>query len=424
LNLAILPQVGLGFPVVGYAWYRGGIAVVGKTLAGLPEEPRPEGPVAEVPARRKAGWLRRLYMTLRTEHTTPGKVAAGVMVGVFVGCSPFWGLHLATAVLLATVFRLNRVLVYAATNLANPITAPPLIFAEVQVGHRILMGTWLGLTIEEVAQEGITGIFRDFFVGSLVVGSGLALLLGGTAWLIARAGRLPPAYQDMVDTIVRRYLDVSIRDAEAARFALVRDPILPLLLEEPAFGGARRILDLGCGRGVVAALAAAAPVGFAAGRSYLGVDVSERYVRAARDALHDVPAASFASTDLRDFDPPSADLVLLVDVLRFLPPPSQDALLRRLGRALSPGATLLVREADAAAGARFKRTAVLDFFSVLLPGRPHHRLGYRRASDLRNALVAAGFDVRDRTTLRYSSRAVVLLEAIRRPGAAPRGATP
>ncbi|MBZ5640697.1 MAG: DUF2062 domain-containing protein [Acidobacteriia bacterium] len=394
------------------------------TLAGLPEEPPSEPSKPGASVRRKAGWLRRLYMTLRTEHTTPGKVAMGVALGVFVGCSPLWGLHLAIAVLLATVFRLNRVLVYAATNLANPLTAPPLIFAEVQVGHRLLREAWLGLSMKEVAEEGVAGFFRDFFTGSLIIGTGLAVLLGVAAWLIARAGRLPATYQDLVDTIVRRYLDVSIRDAEAARFALVRDPILPLLLEEPAFGGARRILDLGCGRGVVAALAAAAPVGFAAGRSYLGVDVSERYVRAARDALHDVPAASFAATDLRDFDPPSADLVLLVDVLRYLPPPSQDALLRRLGRALSPGATLLVREADAAAGARFRWTAVLDFLSVVLPGRPHHRLGYRRASDLRNALVAAGFDVRDRTTLRSSSRAVVLLEAIRRPGAVVRSATP
>jgi uncharacterized protein (DUF2062 family)/2-polyprenyl-3-methyl-5-hydroxy-6-metoxy-1,4-benzoquinol methylase len=393
------------------------------TLAGLPEDPRPGKPDPEVPVRRKASWLRRLYMTLRTEHTTPGKVAAGVAVGVFVGCSPFWGLHLAIALLLATVLRLNRVLVYAATNLANPLTAPPLIFAEVQVGHRVLLGAWLGLTMDEVVEEGIAGLFRDFFVGSLILGTSLAVLLGVTAWLIARAGRLPAAYQDLVDTIVRRYLDVSVRDAEAARYALVHDPILPHLLEDPAFTGARRILDLGCGRGVAAALAASAPGGLAADRSYLGVDVSERHVRAAREALHDVPGASFASTDLRDFDPPSADLVLLVDVLRYLPPPSQDALLRRLGRALPPGATLLVREVDAAAGARFGWTAVLDFLSALLPGRPHHRFGYRRASDLRNALAAAGFEVRDRTTLRSSSRALILLEAVRRPAAVPRGAT-
>jgi SAM-dependent methyltransferase len=363
-------------------------------------------------------------MTLRTEHTTPGKVAAGVAVGVFVGCSPFWGFHLAIALLLATLFRLNRVLVYAAANLANPVTAPPLIFAEVQTGHRLLRGAWMGLTMDEVVRAGIAGIFLDFLVGSLVLGTALALLLGGAAWLAAHAARLPAAYQDLVDAIVRRYLDVSIRDAEAARFVLVRDPVLPYLLGEPAFTGARRILDLGCGRGVAAALAAEAPDGLAAERSYVGVDASRRYVRAAREALRDVPCATFVCGDLRDFDPPAADFILLVDALRYLPLSSQDALLRRLGRAVPPGATMLVREVDAAAGWRFRWTAILDLLSVILPGRPHHPLHYRRAPDLRNALVAAGFDVRDRTTLRFTSRAVVLLEAVRRPAAAPRGGTP
>jgi uncharacterized protein (DUF2062 family)/2-polyprenyl-3-methyl-5-hydroxy-6-metoxy-1,4-benzoquinol methylase len=393
---------------------------VTKSLAELPESKDPGKSHPDAPGRRRAGWLRRLYMTLRTEHTTPGKVAAGVAVGVFVGCSPFWGLHLAIAVLLATLFRLNRVLVYAATNLANPLTAPPLIFAEVQVGHRILRRAWLGLTMNEVAEEGLAGLFRDFFVGSLVVGTCLAALCAVVAWLIARAGRLPPAYQDRVDAIVCRYLDLSIRDAEAARFALVHDPVYFQLLEEPVFAEARRILDLGCGRGIAAALAASAPDGFAPDRSYLGVDVSERHVRAAREALHDVPGVSFVSTDLRDFDAPPADLVLLVDVLRYLAPPSQDALLRRLGRALPPGATLLVREVDGGAGARFRWTATLETLAALLPGRLHDRRGYRRASDLRNALVAAGFDVRDRTTLRSSSRALILLEAVRRPAAVPR----
>ena len=392
-----------------------------KTVARLEEPSRPEDPENGIPVRRRAGWMRRLYMTLRTEHTTPGKVAGAVAVGVFVGCSPFWGLHLAIGLVLATLLRLNRVLVYAAANLANPITAPPLIFAEVQVGHRILLGTWLGLSMDEVIQEGLTGLFRDFFIGSLVVGTGLALLVGFAAWLIARAGQRPAHYQDLVDAIVLRYLDVSIRDAEAARFALVRDPILPDLLDEPMFTDARRILDLGCGRGVLAALVAAGPGGFGSDRSYLGVDLSERYIRAAREALHDVAGTSFAATDLRDFDPPAADIVLLVDVLRYLPLSAQDALLRRLGRVLPPGSTLLVREVDAAAGARFRWTAVLEFLSLFLPGRPHHRFSYRRASDLRNALLASGFEVRDRTTVRSAPRSVVFLEAVRRPAAAPRG---
>lgn len=368
-------------------------------------------------APRRARWLRRLYMTLRTEHTTPGKIGLAVGVGVFVGCSPFWGLHLAMAFVAATFLRLNRVLVYAATNLANPLTAPPLIFAEIQVGHRLLRGQWLGLSLDELADAGASGLFVDFLVGGLLLGILLAASLGALAYAIVRSGRLPESYQPVVDGVVQRYLAVSIRDAEAARWRLVRDPIFPELLADPDFRAAGRVLDLGCGRGLLAAVPASAP-GFPPRRSYLGIDESERYVRVAREALGDLPAHAFEARDLRDLDPPPADLVLLVDVLRFLPPGSQDALLRRLGRALEPGARVLVREADASAGAAFLLVRARDALARLIPGRPAHRFGYRRAADLRNALLAAGFEVRDRTTTHAKSPAWVLLEATRTRAAA------
>ena len=67
----------------------------------VPHDPNHASPAAN-PARRRP-WLRRLYLTLRTEHTTPVKVAAAVALGVFVGVSPLWGLHFALCVLLATV---------------------------------------------------------------------------------------------------------------------------------------------------------------------------------------------------------------------------------------------------------------------------------------------------------------------------------
>jgi uncharacterized protein (DUF2062 family) len=372
------------------------------------------------PPRRSAGWLRRLYLTLRTEHTTPGKVAGAVGVGVFVGCSPFWGLHLAMCVLLATVFRLNRMLVYAACNVANPLTAPFLVFAEVQVGHRILSGTWFGLTYSEFRSAGIADLFVSFLLGGIVIGLALGLLLGGAAYVVARAGRLPDAYQRVVDLVVRRYLDVSIRDAEAVRARLFKDPIYRFLLEEDVLRKPVRILDLGCGRGIVPALSWAVGGPAPASRSYLGVDVLERYVRVGREALDDLPSHTFQATDLRDFDPPPSDLVLLLNVLRHVPPTAQDALLRRLGKSLPPGAKLLVWDADASAGLRYRLTLVSLFFEMLVPGRKHPGLWCRRASDLKNALVAAGFEVVERTTHRGVSRARVLIEATRKPTLAAR----
>ena len=383
--------------------------------SGSPHSPDPPLPVGP---RRGASWRRRLYLTLRTEHTTPGKLGLAVGIGSFLGFSPFWGLHLLLCFVTASVLRLNRMLLYAASNLANPATAPLLLFAEAQIGHHFLHGVWLDVTLHEVRAAGLAGVgmlFVDVVVGWAAAGSVVSLGLGVGTFLVSRLSRLPAAYQGIVDNVVRRYLDVSIRDAEGARGRLLRDPIYPFLMAEGALDGGR-VLDLGCGRALAAAVGAACN---ASPRSYLGVDVHPRYVKVAREALGDLPGHRFLEADLRDFDPPPADLVLLVNVLRFLPPASQDALLRRLAKALPPGAHVVVREVDASRGSRFRAAQLKDLLATLTPGRPLRRVHYRRAQDLRNALVAAGFEVRDRSTLHTTPRARVLLLAVRKPGAAP-----
>jgi uncharacterized protein (DUF2062 family) len=353
-------------------------------------------------------------MTLRTEHRTPGKVAFGVGVGVFVGCSPLWGLHFALSVLLATVFRLNRVLVYAGANIGNPLTAAPLLFAELQIGHRLLHGMWLSVTIADVETLGVSGLVANLVVGSIVVGTVLGAFIGAAAWAISRASSHHEAYREIVDAIVVRYVDVSIRDAEAARAQLLGDPVFPFLIEEGVLGSCARVLDLGCGRGLAGAL-----VGMftppSRPRWYLGVDLCDRYVRAARQALDDLPGCVVQTIDLRDFDPPAADAVIINDVLRYLPFTAQDALLRRVARAHPAGARGFVREKDAGGGWRFTLASIADALANFVPGRPRHGTHYRRAADLRNALVAAGFAVSDRTMTRSASPAWVLLEAVRRP---------
>ena len=385
-----------------------------------PDAPSPAGAGDDAPGGRtdrssvRRSWLRRLYMTLRTEHRTPGKVAFAVGIGVFVGCSPVWGLHFALSVLLATIFRLNRVIVYAGANIGNPLTAAPLAFAELQIGHRILHGMWLSVTIADVETLGVGGVLANLIVGGLVVGAVLGALFGLAAWAISQASSHHETYREVVDAIVVRYVDVSIRDAEAARSQLLGDPFFPFLIEEGVLAGGRRILDLGCGRGLTGAL-----VGMftprAEERWYLGVDLCDRYVRAARQALEDLPGCDLRTIDLRDFDPPAADVVLVNDVLRFLPFNAQDALLRRVARSVPAGARVFVREKDAGGGWRFHWASIVDAIAYVVPNRPRHGTHYRRGEDLRNALVAAGFAVTDRGHPRATSPAWVLLEAVRRP---------
>lgn len=386
------------------------------------DDPVPPSPDAR-PGRetRHSSWRRRVYLTLRTEHTTPGKVAAAIGLGVGIGFSPFWGLHFAISVLAATLMRLNRVLVYTAANAANPVTAPLIVFAEIQIGHRLIQGAWLHLSVDQIYAEGWTTLFGSFLVGGVILAAIAGAASGGVAYLLLRSNTHPDRYHLLVDDATRRYLEISLRDAEAARGALLGDPIYPHLLGDRRFLDAPRVLDLGCGRALAAVLRGSASAVTGEERRYTGVDVAARYIRTLRH-LHDgIPGYEFVECDLRDFDPPSADYVLLIDALRFLPFSAQDALLRRLAKAMPAGACLVVRDVDAAAGWRFRLATLHDFLSLLLPGRSHRPAHYRRAEDLRNALAAAGFSVQDRSTHLPAWGGRILLEAIRRPTALPRG---
>jgi SAM-dependent methyltransferase len=318
-------------------------------------------------------------------------------------------------VLLAWAFRLNRVIVYAAANVANPLTVWPILFVEIQVGHRVLSGGWLPLRLSEVREIGLTGFVSALLVGGLLVGLGAAALAWILVYPAVRLGRQSQDWVDLADRVALRYLDASVRDAEASRWALLRDPVYPFLLSQESLARARHVLDLGCSRGIVAVLLEERDEA-ARTFEYVGVERSERYVRVSRQIFAHRPNRTVHHADLRDFDPPPSDVALVIDTLRFLPVDSQDALLRRLAATMPPGARVFLREVDRGASRlRFWGTFVADLAAQFLPGRARHGLHYRRGNDIRNALVASGFDVEDRSAL-WGKKSRILLEAVRRLG--------
>jgi uncharacterized protein (DUF2062 family) len=70
-------------------------------------------------------------------HEQPERLAAAWALGLTIGCSPLMGLHTVLALLLAFIFRLNKVDVFLGTLAINPWTLPVYFPAAVFVGKRI-----------------------------------------------------------------------------------------------------------------------------------------------------------------------------------------------------------------------------------------------------------------------------------------------
>ncbi|MCZ7566339.1 MAG: class I SAM-dependent methyltransferase [Burkholderiales bacterium] len=102
--------------------------------------------------------------------------------------------------------------------------------------------------------------------------------------------------------------------------------------------------------------------------SVWGVDLDPRRVRAGRLALG--ARAALEIGDLRTAAIPPSDAIVLLDVLHYVPPEAQRAVLARSRRALSDGGVLLLRVADAGAGMRFRLTSLADRIATVARGGP------------------------------------------------------
>jgi SAM-dependent methyltransferase len=198
--------------------------------------------------------------------------------------------------------------------------------------------------------------------------------------------------------------------AAAGRYAfhfaagkLRHDPVFLFLLERGVLPPRGRLLDVGCGRGLLLSLLHAARTRYQAGAwpagwplpplelELHGIELSTAHARIAREALGE--AARVEARDLRGSDFPPSAAIVLIDVLLYLSGDEQREVLRKAAGALEAGGILLLREADAGAGLAYAMTHGSERLLEALRGRPLARLTYRRAAEWVGLLEALGFDV-------------------------------
>ena len=88
----------------------------------------------------RASRLQRAIHALRTEGDSRGRESFAIGLGLMIGCTPFWGVHFGLCWLVGKAFGLNRLKMYLAANVINPLILPPLFYAEVQAGSLVRRG--------------------------------------------------------------------------------------------------------------------------------------------------------------------------------------------------------------------------------------------------------------------------------------------
>ena len=188
-----------------------------------------------------------------------------------------------------------------------------------------------------------------------------------------------------------------------ARGKLGGDPVFFTLLERGLLPDDARILDLGCGQGLLAAWLLAArdlhdsgewPAGWQAPprlADIRGVDMLGSDVRRAKAALG--APARFEEGDMRHVAFGQADVIVIMDVLHYVDFAAQDDVLRRVRAALPANGLFLTRVGDAGAGLGFRLSNWVDRTVAFFRGNRLPPMHCRPLEQWIHALEKLGFSV-------------------------------
>ncbi|MCU0224523.1 MAG: DUF2062 domain-containing protein [Acidobacteria bacterium] len=375
-----------------------------------PASPPPAAPAGggDAPLRRRRlrEALPELLYELRVEQGTPARHAVAVGLGTFIGCLPLYGLHLPLCLGAAHLARVNKLLCYLAAYINNPLTGPWITLAELELGHFLLHGEGIPLTLEAARGAKLWELGLDLAAGSVVFAAAAGLLLGLATFAWLHATRLPSRVGALIESAARPYVRSGMHHWEFVRGKLRWDPVFLALLREGFVPPGGTLLDVGCGRGILLSLLAAAerqhadgewPEGWPAppiGLALVGIEPRGRTAGIAARALGG--RAVIEVGDALEIPLVPYRTATLFDVLHYLPPADQERLLRRVVAGLEPGGTLIVREADARASLRFAITRLAERLRSILRGRPRQTLAYRGAAEWAALLVGLGLEVDSR----------------------------
>ena len=109
-------------------------------------------------------------------NDSPQVKSASLALGVFLGIIPIWGFQTAAAFFFATIFRLNKLLTFAGSNISIPPMIPLIILGSLQIGAFVM-----NKNIETDTFD-VLNTFKnnlvEYVVGSIILASISAFVIG------------------------------------------------------------------------------------------------------------------------------------------------------------------------------------------------------------------------------------------------------
>jgi predicted TPR repeat methyltransferase len=201
-------------------------------------------------------------------------------------------------------------------------------------------------------------------------------------------------FLSLVESTVVRYRSHGRFVQGFVRGKLLRDPVYREILKMSILPVMGKIVDLGCGRGILLALLTTARklnMSDTSQLAFQGIELSEMNAEIARNTLGS--DADIVDGDICSQVLPNCRAVILIDVLMYLHKEEQEALLQKVANALEPEGLLIIREADATKSLAFFITWLSERCCAMARGHWRQHNFYRSQKDWISLLAQLGFSV-------------------------------
>lgn len=132
---------------------------------------------------KKKGLKRFLKEDVLESSDSAEKKAFSIALGVLIGISPLWGFHTIAVISLAVIFKLNKVIAFAFSNVSLPPFIPFIIYGSLKLGSWML-GEHFVLSFSEIDPSlEVMKYLKSYIVGSLTLSVLLAIVFGVTGYV-------------------------------------------------------------------------------------------------------------------------------------------------------------------------------------------------------------------------------------------------
>lgn len=130
---------------------------------------------------KKKGLRRFIQEDFLGSNDSHEKKALSISLGIFIGLSPLWGFHTLIVLFLAILFKLNKAIAFAFSNISLPPFIPLVLFMSLKMGHWVL-GSEYDFTFGEASLTlEMAKHLKSYIIGSIFlsfIGASIAGILG------------------------------------------------------------------------------------------------------------------------------------------------------------------------------------------------------------------------------------------------------